>query len=157
MSGGSGKGGGEAGQGERSFLPRWAWWLLLPGLLAPVAIVAFMAYAQLAHDEDRCPFERKSMQAVGEARVLEEARECIRGTQERRYTLQRGEQAQLLGERRLPSTSFASGRYRWQASTNERGEVQVLVHHADHGDVIFREGTVAERAGGPLIKPKRPQ
>lgn len=157
MSSATSSSAGEPEPRERPFMPRWAWWLLLPGLLMPVGIVAFMAFAQLAHDEDRCPFARASVQSIGDARVVEEARECLPGTRETRYTLERGARTQLLGERRLPTESFAPARYHWTASHNERGEVQIVVHHQDHGDVIFREGTAAEHAGGPLEKPRRPQ
>jgi hypothetical protein len=131
------------------FLPRWAWWLIAPGLAMPVCIVAFMGIAQLAHDEKRCPFHPQSAQDLGDgARVLEEARHCMPGTEERRYRLQRGDRMQVLGERRFSRDAFASDKYRWDASINERGEVQVVVHDKVHGDVLFREGTAAERASG---------
>jgi hypothetical protein len=148
---------GSAGNGpaaEPSFLPRWAMWLVLPGLLMPVGILAFMGIAQLAHNESRCPFEQRSVQQLAPGvSVQEEARRCLPGTEERRYRLSRAGALRVLGERRLASKAFAAGRYSWTASINDRGEVQVIVHNADHGDVLFREGTAAERAGGPLQPP----
>lgn len=141
---------------SKAFLPRWVLWVAMPGLLMPVGIVAFMAVAQLAHDEQRCPFEQRSVQELGGgARVLEEARQCMPDTEERRYRLQRGDTLQVLGERRFAREAFADGKYSWKASINDRHEVQIIVHSADHGDVMFREGTAAEHAGGPLEPPRR--
>lgn len=139
---------------EGAFLPRWAWWLLAPGLAMPVCIVAFMGIAQLAHDEQRCPFHEQSTQNLGDGvRVIEEARHCMPGTEERRYRLLRGGQPQVLGERRFSRDAFAPDKYRWTASLSDHGEVRVIVHDSTHGDVLFREGTVTEHAGGALQKP----
>jgi hypothetical protein len=136
---------------EGQFLPRWAWWLIAPGLAMPVCIVAFLGIAQLAHDEQRCPFHEHGVQQLGNgASVIEEARQCMPGTEERRYRLRRGDRLQVLGERRFSRDSFAPDKFSWTASINARGEAQVVLHDRTHGDVLFREGTAQEHAGGPL-------
>ena len=153
--GGASSPSGTEPQADRPLFPRWVWWLVLPGLLMPVGIVAFMGIAQLAHDERRCPFEQRSAQSVAPGvSVQEEARSCLPGTEERRYRLSRAGKLQVLGERRLPSKAFA-GNYEWTSSINGRGEVQIIVHNPGHGDVLFREGTAAEHAGGLLQPPPR--
>ena len=138
-------------EAKPALLPRWAWWLVMPGLLMPAGILAYVGVAQLLHAESRCPFEQRSVQALGPGvSVREEARQCTPGTEERRYRLDRAGKLQVLGERRLPREAFTPAHYRWSATINERGEVQVLVNTHPQGEVLFREGTAAEHAGGKL-------
>ncbi|HMI94654.1 MAG TPA: hypothetical protein VK509_24940, partial [Polyangiales bacterium] len=83
---GSGAQSGAGSEAKGSVLPRWAWWLVMPGLLMPVGIVAYVGIAQLLHDESRCPFEQRSVQTLGPGvSVREEARQCMSGLEERRY------------------------------------------------------------------------
>jgi hypothetical protein len=149
------QGSGPAAKG--SLLPRWAWWVVMPGLLMPVGILAYVGIAQWLHAESRCPFQQRSVQALAAGvSVREEARQCMSGTEERRYRLDRAGELRVLGERRLAREAFSSEHYRWTASINERGEVQVLVNTHPQGEVLFREGTAAEHAGGKLDPPRRP-
>lgn len=125
------------------------WFLLaLPGLLGPVVIFVFILTTERAHDEDRCPYEPVTERTVpGEdgARVREERRRCVDAAEERRYTLIRGGQTQLLGRRRFAPEAFAGPDYHWEASVSETGEVQVVVHNPVQPSVTFREGRPDER------------
>jgi hypothetical protein len=127
-------------------LPRWVFWLMLPGIVAPLLVFVFILVTQLAHDPARCPFHEQSRQtlAVGVA-VVVEVRSCIAHVQEHRYRLLRGKRSQILGERRLAEAVFGQG-YSWIALLSPQGEVKVVVHNQAHEDVTFREGTAAERA-----------
>lgn len=127
-------------------LPRWVLWLMVPGIVAPVVIFGFIVYTQLAHDPDRCPYRERSRKALGPAvTVVEEARSCMPSVAERRFTLLRGAQRQILGERRLRQSAFEAG-YRWNASQGPGGEVKVVIHNDGFGELSFREGTARERA-----------
>ncbi|MFI5307770.1 MAG: hypothetical protein ACHQ53_10480 [Polyangiales bacterium] len=130
-------------------LPRWALWLMLPGIIAPLVIFGFIIVTQRAHDEARCPYrELERRQLSTDASVVEETRSCVQGVQERRYSLLRGTERRVLGERRFDAQAFAAGHYRWSAAQTAQGEVQVVVHNDGHEDVLFREGTAEERQKG---------
>lgn len=127
-------------------LPRWVLWLMLPGIVGPILIMGFIVLTQLAHDPVRCPFREYSRQRLGtELSVLEEARSCLPQVEERRFTLLRGSQTQVLGARRLREAAFASG-YHWSAAQGQGGEVKLTVHNDGYGDLSFREGTAQEKA-----------
>jgi hypothetical protein len=124
----------------------------------PVAILVVVGIAELMHAESRCPFEQRSLQTLAPGvSVREEARQCMPGKEERRYRLERAGTLQVLGQRRLSRADFEPERYVWSASFNERGEVQVIVDSKPHGEVMFREGTAKEHAGGKLepLPPRR--
>jgi hypothetical protein len=134
-------------------LPRWALWLMLPGIVGPVLVLAFIVITQMAHDPARCPFHERSRQTLGAGVVVvEEVRSCIPHVQERRYSLLRGNHSQLLGERRLDERAFGAG-YSFAASLSATGEAKVVVRNEGHGELTFREGTAAEHAQDPRRKP----
>ncbi len=137
-----------AATGERApFLPRWAIYLIVPGLLGPVLILAFILRTEWAHDPKRCPFRALGERTLSsDVRVREDGRQCMSNVAERRFTLLRGASARVLGQRRLSPGAFAAERYHWQASLAEDGEVHVVVHNDGHDDNEFREGTAAEHA-----------
>ena len=129
-------------------LPRWALWLMLPGILGPLVILGFILLTESAHDTDRCPYrdvERRTL-APGVV-VLEEARSCVADIEEHRYTLLRGDSRRVLGERRFDKAAFAKG-YRVDAVISPEGEVQLTVHNEGHPDLQLREGTAEEREKG---------
>jgi hypothetical protein len=130
-------------------LPRWALWLMLPGIAAPVVIFAFILLTESAHDPSRCPYREVERRTVAQGAVVrEEARSCLSGVEERRYTLERtGTAPRVLGERRFDKAAFANG-YRWEAHASGEGEVQLTVHNPGHDDLLLREGTPEERAKG---------
>jgi hypothetical protein len=128
-------------------LPRWALWLMLPGIVAPLLILGFIVLTESAHDPERCPYRELSRRSLGtEVVVVEEVRSCVGRIEEHRYTLRRGSSSRLLGERRFDTAAFARDRYRWSAQITNQGEVQVRVHNEGHEDLWLREGTPEERA-----------
>ena len=127
-------------------LPRWVLWLMLPGIVAPLVILAFIVVTQFAHDPQRCPYHASSQQTLDrDVMVVEEKRSCLPQVEERRYTLTRAGHMQVLGTRRLRAAAFAGG-YRWTASRGQGGEVKVVVHNTGYGDLSFREGTAQEKS-----------
>lgn len=139
----------DQGWSEGLPLPKWALWLMLPGIVAPALIFGFILWTESAHDEEHCPFRELSRASVeGGADVIEEGRRCIEGVEERRFRLERAGKSQLLGERRFDSAAFGSGRYSWDAVVTHEGEVQVTVRNQGHDDLLLREGTAEERAKG---------
>lgn len=130
-------------------LPKWALWLMLPGIVAPALIFGFILWTESAHDESRCPFRELSRTTLKDgADVIEEGRRCVSEVEERRFRLERAGGSRVLGERRFDSAAFASGKYRWAAVVTEEGEVQVTIHNQGHDDLLLREGTPEERAKG---------
>ncbi|HEX7477357.1 MAG TPA: hypothetical protein VF331_06090 [Polyangiales bacterium] len=129
------------------FLPRWAVYVMVPGLLGPLLILGFILFTEYAHDERRCPYSPLSERTLAaDVRVREDARRCMTRAEERRYTLLRGPSERVLGRRRFAPDAFARGHYRWQASLGQDGQVHVSVHNDGHADAEFREGTAAEHA-----------
>lgn len=127
--------------------PRWAVYVLVPGLVLPVLILGFIFVSELSHDERRCPYSRVSTQALaGGVRVREDRRRCMSNVEERRYTALRGDGETLIGRRRFSPAAFEQGAYRWVAKLGDDGQVHIDVHNAGHADATFREGTAAERA-----------
>jgi hypothetical protein len=128
-------------------IPRWLVWVLIPGVAGPVLILAFIFVSELAHDEARCPYTHTSTKPLNsEVSVREDARSCLPGVQERRFTAVRGAQEHVLGRRRFASTAFAPDHYQWRAELSPQGEVRVTVDNAGHAQAVFREGTPDERA-----------
>jgi hypothetical protein len=130
-------------------LPRWALWLMLPGIIAPLLIFGFIVWSESAHDDARCSYRPLARRELSpQIAVVEEVRSCVSGVEEHRYTLLRGTSSQRLGERRFDRAAFAQGRYSWSASISEQGEVQVIVRNVGHADLLLREGTAEEREKG---------
>lgn len=128
------------------FLPRWAIYLLIPGLIGPVLILVFIFITETAHDEARCAYVKGATQELaGGVTVREDVRSCLPGVEERRYTALRAGSENVLGRRRFRASAFAPGAYSWKANISEQGEVRVDVRNEGHADAVFREGTPAER------------
>ncbi len=137
------------GWSEGPPLPRWVLWLMLPGIVGPLLIFGFIVVTHRAHDEARCPYHEITQRSLGSGAIVrEEARSCLAGVEEHRYSLLRGAQRQVLGTRRFDAEAFAPAAYRWSARVTPQGEVQVVVHNPGHDDVLFREGTAEEHAKG---------
>jgi hypothetical protein len=126
-------------------LPRWTMYLILPGAVAPIAILGFIFVSELAHDEARCPFAQRTNQqlSVGVS-VREDARSCLPGIEERRYSALRAGSERVLGRRRFARDAFDPSRYRWRAELSPQGEVRVTVDNDGHAQAVFREGTAAD-------------
>jgi hypothetical protein len=130
-------------------LPKWALWLMLPGIVTPALIFGFILWTESAHDADRCPFRELSRATLSDgSEVVEEGRRCVADVEERRFRLERAGQTRILGERRFDAEAFGSGKYRWDAVVTKDGEVQVTVRNAGHDDLLLREGTAEEREKG---------
>lgn len=128
-------------------LPRWVLFLALPGMLAPIAIFAFILLTETAHDEASCPFQELTRRTASEGvDVIEESRRCIDDVEERRFVVVRDGRRQAIGERRFAPALFAPEVYSWEIKVSEQGETHVRVAQKGHGAVVFREGTESERA-----------
>ena len=120
---------------------------LVPGLVGPVLILGFIFVTQLAYDEARCPYElAQTRQLADGLAVREERRSCLWNSEERRYSVVRGDEVRTLGRRRFRDKDFRADVYHWQAELLEDGQVRVQVYNAGHDDAAFREGSAAERA-----------
>ncbi|HKP56755.1 MAG TPA: hypothetical protein VJV78_08545 [Polyangiales bacterium] len=126
-------------------LPRWAIYAILPGAIAPVLILGFIFVSEIAHDEARCPFRTQSDQQLSDGvHVREDARSCLPGIEERRYSVLRAGAERVLGRRRFARGAFDASRYRWRAELSAQGEVRVTVDNDGHEQAVFREGTAAD-------------
>jgi len=134
---------------HQPFLPRWARYALLPGLLGPAAILGFIFVSETAHDEARCPYVKGETRSLGhDIRVREDSRNCMFDVQDHRYSVIRSNDERVLGRRRLRAQAFAAGHYAWQAELSDQGEVQVVVRN--DGQV----GIKCKRAGR-CLRPAR--
>jgi hypothetical protein len=130
----------------KAFLPRWAVYALIPGFAGPVLILGFIFVSQLAYDDARCPYvHTETRQLTPNVAVREERRSCLWNSEERRFSVVRGDRQSTLGRRRFRSAAFDGPDYHWQAELSTEGEVRVVVHNPGHVDAAFREGTAAER------------
>ena len=128
-------------------IPRWLIYALIPGFVGPVLILLFIFVSEIAHDPERCPYARAGERRLSDAiAVREDARSCLPGIEERRFTAVRAESEIVLGRRRFSRDAFEPGRYRWRAELSERGEVSVIVDNEGQAQAVFREGTPEERA-----------
>ena len=130
----------------RPFLPRWALYLAVPGLVGPLLILGFIFVSETAHNESRCPYEPVEVRPLSAAlSVREDRRNCLGSIEERRFTAVRGANERILGRRRFDRQAFGQG-YDWTASVSPEGEVKVTVHNPNHTEATFREGTPADEA-----------
>jgi hypothetical protein len=134
-------------EAEKPFFPRWARYLLLPGLFGPVFVLVFIFINELAHDEARCPYSQGETRPLSaDISVREDSRNCLWDVEDHRFSVIRGGDEHVLGRRRFRAEAFAAGHYEWSAELDPKGQVRVLVKNAGHDDAGFREGTVEERA-----------
>jgi hypothetical protein len=132
---------------EKPFLPRWARYVILPGLFGPLLILGFIFVTELAHDEARCPFERgESRTLAPEIAVREDHRNCLWDVEDHRFSVVRAGAEQVLGHRRFRAEAFAQGNYNWSAKLDAKDQVHVYIKNDGHEDATFREGTEHERA-----------
>jgi hypothetical protein len=130
---------------EGPIFPRWAFWILVPGLVGPLLIFGFIYITEGAHNEARCPYTHVTTSTLSDGRsISEERRECVTDVEERRFTVVHGAEQKVLGRRRFPKDAFAAPKYSWSATVLESGEAQVTVHNPGHDDGVFREGKPGE-------------
>jgi hypothetical protein len=124
------------------FLPRWLIYVMVPGFLGPLLILAFIFVSELAFDVSRCPYATVETRRLSDAiAVREDRRVCLWDVEERRFSVVRGERVRALGRRRFRASAFAPGHYRWTAQRSAQDEVSVHVYNEGHDDAAFREGT----------------
>lgn len=127
-------------------LPRWLFFVLVPGVAGPILILGFIFATEIAHDPSRCPYVRASQQPLAAGvSVREDGRSCVPGIEERRYTLVRGDHEQVLGRRRFRRAAFEPGQYAWSAALSADGEARVTVDNKGHDRAVFREGKPNEK------------
>jgi len=130
--------------GSNWALPRWAIFAMIPGIAAPLVILAFILRMEYAHDEQRCPFSPVDTRRLeGGIVVREEARTCLADVEERRFIVERAGASTLLGSRRFAPAAFGPG-YSWRAELSEAGEVSVTIRNPGHGERAYREGTAED-------------
>src|ERR1700704_4013233 len=101
---------------EAPFLPRWARYALIPGMLGPVFVLGFIFVNELAHDEGRCPYVRGESRTLSPTVVVrEDQRNCLWNVQDHRFSVIRGGAEKMLGRRRFRAEAFAPGNYSWEA------------------------------------------
>jgi hypothetical protein len=133
-------------EADQPFLPRWAIYLIVPGIVGPLLVLGFIFISEMAHDPSRCPYELGSAKSLSDTiAVREDKRNCLWGVEDHRYSVVRGAQEITLGRRRFRAEAFAPDHYSWSAKLLSADEVQVNVHNQGHADATFREGTPAER------------
>lgn len=132
---------------KKPFLPRWALYALVPGLIGPLLILGFIFVTQLAYDDARCPYvHAETRRLSADVAVREDRRNCLWDSEERRFSVLRADGQETLGRRRFRSDAFRAPGYRWQAELLADGQVRVSVHNEGHADAAFREGSAQERA-----------
>lgn len=132
----------EAHEPEKPFLPRWALYAIIPGLVGPALIAGFMVVTQLWHDETRCPYiPGETKEVAASIFVRDDHRNCMGSVEDHRYSVIRDGHEKMLGGRRFDAKAFAPGKYHWEAKISPQGEVSVNVHCDGHYDQSFREGT----------------
>lgn len=132
---------------EKPIFPRWARYLILPGLFGPVLILGFIFVTELAHDETRCPYVRgESRVLAAEISVREDHRNCLWDVEDHRFSVIRDGAEHILGNRRFRAEAFAPGNYSWSAELDAKNQVHVSIRNEGHPDARFREGTAKERA-----------
>ena len=133
-------------EAEKPFLPVWARYAILPGVLGPALILGFIFVNETAHSETRCPYvQAETRKLARDISVREDTRTCLWDVQDHRFSVIRGDHEQVLGRRRFRARAFAPGHYVWTAALSNEDEVQLVVKNAGHNDATFREGKPSER------------
>ena len=132
---------------EQPFLPTWARYIILPGVVGPALILGFIFVNETAHNETRCPYVQGQPRSLGRGvQVREDTRNCLWDVQDHRFSVIRGDAQRVLGHRRFRAEAFAPGRYVWNAELSDEDEVQLVVKNEGHGEARFREGKPSERS-----------
>lgn len=123
-------------------VPNWARWvglaLALPSVLLVIGIAVFVARAEIAHDEESCPFEPVEVRDLAsDVRVREDRRTCQPEIEEHRWVVERGVQKREIGRRRLASHLYGAEVYDWVAELQDGVVVQIRNDGVD--SATFRE------------------
>jgi hypothetical protein len=126
---------------KRWFEQRWlAVVLLLPGAIGMIGVLIYTASVEIAHNEERCPYEVvESRSVAGGGRITEERRSCQPDVSEHRWIYNAGDRpAVVLGARRLPATAFRSEDYTWSTGWSDGG-IELMVENEGVDSRRFRE------------------
>lgn len=117
--------------------------MVLSGLMLLMfgMISFFVIRAELAHDEQDCPFQPATERKLkGGLVVAEHMRSCLPDVQERLWTLQRpGEAPRELGRRRLSAELFDEDRYRWTLRFDDDEKVVLRIENEGAPPTEFHE------------------
>jgi hypothetical protein len=120
--------------------------VVVPAIAVFVSIMIFVARAELAFDEESCPFERVESRNVGSGVLVhDEMRACQESIVEHRWIVERDGALREIGRRRLPAAAYARDAYGWQAEL-EAGFVHVAIENAGVESARFRENAPEDRA-----------
>lgn len=109
---------------------------ILPAALA-IGIFGFIARYAIAHDERVCPFEERAVRTIADARIREEARQCIPEVEEHRWILVRRGRELEMGRFPLEAELVSEG-FPWSLALEE-DRVVLTVMNEGRGEIIFRE------------------
>ncbi len=111
----------------------------LPAVLMVLFIAFFVAQAEIAHDEERCPFHEVERRQLDESvEVVDEARRCQDGVVEHRWVVMRGGERNEIGRRRLHAPYYTADAYSWRAAFDE-DSVRVFITNAGTEPAEFGE------------------
>lgn len=100
----------------------------LSGVMVVTVLTVFglIIRSESAHDEQSCPFSQVSDRSLADARVVEEARECLSGVEERRWLVSRsGEGTYELARKRLEKARFSKDRFVWKLEADDKQRLVV--------------------------------
>lgn len=106
-----------------------------------LSVVAFVMRVELAFRDSRCPFHAVTTRPAGAlGRIEEEARRCLPGVEEHRWTLvAAGGERRIFGQRRLDSKFFSASAYRWRVDTQSARGLALTVENDGTEKAVFYE------------------
>ena len=115
-------------------------------VLMVVAIFLLIVRSESAHDEAKCPFARRSQQALDELVVIEEARRCVPEAEERRWLIARpGKPPLEFARKRLPLGLFNHKETHTKLERDKKGLVVLTLNVGGVGPTEFREADAPDR------------
>jgi hypothetical protein len=111
-----------------------------------LAVFALIVRSERAHDETRCPFGRRSQQALDELVVIEETRRCVPEAEERRWLLARpGKPPFEFARKRLTIGLFTHPKTHTELTRDKQGLVVLTLHVGGVEPTEFREADAPDR------------
>jgi hypothetical protein len=109
-------------------------------VLMVLSVFALIVRSERAHDETRCPFARRSQQALADLVVIEEARRCVPEAEERRWLIARGGKPPFeFARKRLPIGLFNHADTKVKLDRDKQGLVVMTLNVGGVGPTEFRE------------------
>lgn len=106
-----------------------------------LSVVVFVMRVELAFRDSRCPFHPVGERDVGTlGRMEEEARRCLPGVEEHRWTLvSAAGERRIFGQRRLDSKFFSAAAYRWRVDAHSARGLALTVENDGTEKAVFYE------------------